>query len=122
MSRSRQQAERAGRRAETLVAIYLQLKGYSILARRFRCPSGEVDLIARRGKTLVFVEVKQRQKATQGLEPVTARSEERILRTGETFLTQHPTYIEQGFALHYDLIVVTGKFSIDHRKDVFRGW
>lgn len=56
----RQRAERGGRRAETLAAWWLRLKGWSILARRARTPVGEVDLIARRGRILAFVEVKAR--------------------------------------------------------------
>ncbi|MEL6686907.1 MAG: YraN family protein [Pseudomonadota bacterium] len=122
MSRSRQKAERAGRRAEWLAALYLQLKGYRVLERRYRSPYGEIDLITRRRKTLVFVEVKQRRRVVDGLDPLTAQSEERILRTGEAYLTRHSRYIENDFALRYDLIVVTGRFSIDHRRDVFRGW
>lgn len=122
MSQQRQQAERRGRRAETVAALYLQLKGYRILARRYRSPYGEIDLIARRGQTLVFIEVKQRSRASDGREPVTARSEERIVRTGEAYLSRHPRYVEQDFGLRYDLMVVTGLFSLDHRKDVFRGW
>ena len=56
----RQQAERGGRRAERLAAWWLRLKGWRILAVRARTPVGEVDLIARRGRVLAFVEVKAR--------------------------------------------------------------
>jgi len=56
----RQRAERGGRRAERLAAWWLRLKGWHILAIRARTPVGEVDLIARRGKVLAFVEVKAR--------------------------------------------------------------
>jgi putative endonuclease len=57
---TRAAAERGGRRAEALAAMWLQLKGWRILARRARTPRGEVDLIARRGKTVAFIEVKAR--------------------------------------------------------------
>lgn len=60
---SRQNAERRGRRAEGWAALWLQLKGWRILARRVRTPVGEVDLVARRGGTLAFVEVKTRGRA-----------------------------------------------------------
>lgn len=57
---NRRERERKGRRAETLAAWWLRLKGWRILARRVRTPLGEVDLIARRGRILAFVEVKAR--------------------------------------------------------------
>lgn len=62
---TRQEAERGGRRAEAMAALWLRLKGWRILGRRVRTPVGEVDLIARRGKTVAFVEVKARATAAQ---------------------------------------------------------
>jgi len=56
-------AEQRGRRAETIAAWWLRLHGWSILAKRARVAGGEVDLVARRGHTLAFVEVKQRATA-----------------------------------------------------------
>jgi putative endonuclease len=58
---SRQAAEQSGRRAEDWAARYLRLLGWRILARRLKTPRGEIDLIARRGKTVAFVEVKWRK-------------------------------------------------------------
>ena len=58
----RQQAEQRGRRAETIAAWYLRLKGWRILGRRVRTPVGEVDIVARRFRTTAFVEVKARAK------------------------------------------------------------
>jgi putative endonuclease len=60
LRRDRRRAEAGGRSAETLAAWWLRLFGWRILARRARVPGGEVDLVARRGRTLVFVEVKAR--------------------------------------------------------------
>ena len=57
----RVRSERAGRRAETIAAWWLRLHGWSILARRARVAGGEVDLVARRGRTVAFVEVKARR-------------------------------------------------------------
>ena len=57
----REEAERRGRRGETLAAWYLRLKGWRIVAQRVKTPRGEIDLIARRGRTLAFVEVKWRK-------------------------------------------------------------
>lgn len=63
---SRQQAERNGRWAESVAALYLRLKGYRILARRARTRAGEIDIVARHGDTLVFVEVKLRRTLDSG--------------------------------------------------------
>jgi len=56
----RQQAEKRGRGAETIACWYLRMHGWRIVARRARVPGGEVDIVARRGRTLAFVEVKAR--------------------------------------------------------------
>ncbi len=57
---NREAAEKRGRGAETLACWWLRFHGWRILARRARVPGGEVDIIARRGKVLAFVEVKAR--------------------------------------------------------------
>jgi putative endonuclease len=62
---NRAERERRGRRGEWLAAWYLRLKGWRILARRVKTPRGEVDLVARRGRTVVFVEVKWRERASE---------------------------------------------------------
>ena len=59
----RQEAEKRGRGAETIACWYLRLHGWRILARRARVPGGEVDIVAKRGRTLAFVEVKARADA-----------------------------------------------------------
>lgn len=60
---NRQRAEARGRRGEMLAAWWLRLHGWRIIAQRQRIAVGEVDLIARRGGTLAFIEVKWRAKA-----------------------------------------------------------
>jgi putative endonuclease len=62
VSRRRAEAERKGRRAETLATWYLRLTGWSIRAMRVKTARGEVDIVARRGRTLCFVEVKWRAR------------------------------------------------------------
>lgn len=65
MKAARARAERRGRRGEGVAAWYLRLKGWRILARRVKTPRGEVDLVARRGRMVAFVEVKWRGSAKE---------------------------------------------------------
>jgi len=83
-------AFRTGISAESRAAAYLIAKDYRILARRFRMPVGEIDIIARRRKVLVFVEVKARNKLDDAAEAVTERSKLRIVAAAEYWLSQHP--------------------------------
>jgi putative endonuclease len=99
----KRQARRFGRLAESVCAGWLRLKGYRIVARGFRVPVGEIDIIARRGRTLAFVEVKAR--GDDGApEVLTPRQRRRITRAAEAFLKARPGY--RGLDLRFDLIVV----------------
>ena len=60
---NRQEAERRGRKGEGFAALWLRLQGWKIVARRVKTPRGEIDLVARRGRTLAFIEVKWRATA-----------------------------------------------------------
>lgn len=82
-SEARRRSHRRGLAAETLAAMHLRLKGYRILARRFRARVGEIDMIARRGAHFAFVEVKARPEAGEVL---TARQRARIRRAAEAWL------------------------------------
>ncbi|MEM6834494.1 MAG: YraN family protein [Sphingomonadales bacterium] len=92
MTQDRQRRERKGRRAETLAAWYLRLKGYAIIEHRYKSPVGEIDLIARRGNTLVFVEVKARKTVDLALEAITPHQQTRILRAAHYFISQNPAF------------------------------
>lgn len=86
----RRLAERRGHDAERHAVWLLRLKGYRILARRFRVPSGEIDLIARRGKVLVAVEVKTRANFATAAESVLSQQRRRIARALEHYLARNP--------------------------------
>ncbi|TMJ39717.1 MAG: YraN family protein, partial [Alphaproteobacteria bacterium] len=77
-SKTRQRNERRGRWAESLAAASLRLKGYRLLARRFKSGPGEVDLIMRRGEVTAFIEVKVRSDADRAVEAVTDFQARRI--------------------------------------------
>jgi putative endonuclease len=87
---SRQAAERAGRRSEHLAAWWQRLKGYRIVARGFRSPLGEIDIVARRGGILAFVEVKRRGSREAALEAILPRQQARIARAAQAFLQLRP--------------------------------
>ena len=101
----RRLAELRGRRAETLAAWWLRLKFYRILARGYRLPLGEVDLIARRGHVLAFVEVKRRSELADGLEAVSARQRRRVGRAALAYIGQNPKL--SSLELRFDVVVVT---------------
>lgn len=86
----RQRANRLGRRVEWMAAALLMLRGYRILARRFLVSGGEIDIIARRGSTVAFVEVKLRATLEEALLAVTATKRRRIERAASVWLTRNP--------------------------------
>ena len=83
-------AFRFGLSAESRAAAYLVAKGYRIVARRFRSPVGEVDIVARRRSVLVFVEVKAREKLADAAESIGRRQQQRIIAAAEFWLAGHP--------------------------------
>jgi len=87
-------SERSGRRGETLAALYLNLKGYRILARRVKTPVGEIDLIARRGRVTAFVEVKARSFSHQEAEALQAVNHRRIIRAAQLWLGRRPELMQ----------------------------
>ena len=86
----RQVAFRLGISAESRAAALLIAKGFRILARRFRSPVGEIDIVARRRHLLVFVEVKARERLDDAAWSVTERQRSRIIAAAEAWLADHP--------------------------------
>ena len=86
----RQAAFRVGISAESRAAAYLVAKGFRILARRWRSPLGEIDIVARRRQLLVFVEVKARATIDEAAEAVNERQRRRIAAAAEVWLAANP--------------------------------
>jgi putative endonuclease len=99
----RQKAERGGRRAERLAAWWLRLKGWRILAMRARTPVGEVDLIARRGKVLAFIEVKARATEADAALALDEYRLRRVARAAEALL---PRYMRDGDTVRLDAMFI----------------
>lgn len=104
MSRDRRAAYRRGHAAERLAALFLLAKGYRPLARRYRTPLGEIDLIVRRGRTIVFVEVKARASLVEAFDAIGIAAERRIMAAADVWLAAHPG--AAGFDLRFDLVLI----------------
>ena len=100
----RQAAFRLGLSAESRAAAYLIAKGYRIVARRWRSPVGEVDIVARRRQVLVFVEVKARDRLDDAAESVTERQQRRIAAAAAAWLAEHPN--DAACDIRFDAVLV----------------
>jgi putative endonuclease len=101
----RLQAERRGHLAEARAAMMLRLKGYRILDRRWKSPSGEIDLVIRRGDAIAFVEVKTRSTAEEALASVSARQRRRIVAAAHYWLAANPSAMDCD--CRFDIVLVT---------------
>jgi putative endonuclease len=97
-------AFRTGLSAEARAAAYLMAKGYRILARRFRTPHGEIDLIAKRRNLIAFIEVKARATLDEAAFAVTPRQQQRIIDAAQGWLIAHPEHAE--LELRFDAILI----------------
>jgi len=111
-------AEARGRRAETLAAWWLRLCGWQILARRARVPGGEVDLVARRGRTLAFVEVKQRRSEEAA---ALALDEYRLRRVAVAAERLAPRFARDGDDIRIDAIFLVPGRLPRHLANVWCG-
>jgi putative endonuclease len=116
---SRRQAFRRGHTAELLCLWHLRLRGYRILARRFRVPSGEIDLIARRGRVLAAIEVKARADLASAGESISHRQRRRVMRALEHFLALRPDLA--ALAPRFDVMLVAPGRLPQHVVDAWRG-
>ena len=114
----RRMFERSGRRAETAAALWLQLKGYRILERRARTPLGEIDLVAARGKMLVFVEVKSRPSFEAALEAVTPELRRRVEQAARIWVSRRRKM--QDWLWRFDIMLLSPGRLPRHMRDAWR--
>jgi putative endonuclease len=103
-SAERVAAFQTGLAAESRAAAWLLAKGYRILARRFRTPYGEIDIVARRRSLLAFIEVKARASLDEAAYAVTARQQARIVAAAQVWLMAHPEHAD--FELRFDAMLI----------------
>lgn len=115
---SRARAERRGRRGEALAAWYLRLKGWRILAHRVKTPRGEVDLVARRGRMVAFVEVKWRNTAAElGL----AIDHHRLRRVAAAAEAIAPRFVRAGDDQRIDVLLLAPRRFPRHIVNAWMG-
>jgi putative endonuclease len=103
-SPARVAAFRTGLSAESRAAALLMAKGYRILAKRFRTPYGEIDLVARKRNLLAFIEVKARANLDDAAYAVTPRQQQRIIEAAQAWLMAHPEHAN--FELRFDAMLI----------------
>lgn len=101
----RQRRERRGRIAEYVAAAWMMARGYRIIARRQKTPAGEIDLIAKRGRRVAFVEVKWRTDQQSAETSVSPRQARRVASAAEYWLWRQPRLRDCDIGL--DCIYVT---------------
>jgi putative endonuclease len=116
---ARRRAQRRGRLAEWLCLWHLRLHGWRILARGWRCPMGEIDILARRGRVLAVIEVKSRVALSDdGSAVPVPRQRRRIARAAEAFLKMRPELA--GLDLRFDLMQVSAGRLPHHQRAAWR--
>ena len=115
---NRQQAEKRGRGAETLACWHLRLRGWQILARRARVPGGEVDIVARRGRILAFVEVKARASEEAA---AMALDDWRLRRVAVAAERLAPRYLRPDDDIRIDALFIVPRRWPKHLVNVWQG-
>ncbi|HWV43920.1 YraN family protein [Pseudorhodoplanes sp.] len=113
----RQAAFKFGLSAESRAAALLLAKGFRIAARRFRCPAGEIDIVARRGSLLVFVEVKARAVLDDAAWSVTERQKRRIASAAAAWLAANPD--DATCDMRFDAVLVAPRALPQHIPGAF---
>ncbi len=114
----RRAAELRGRDGETRAAWFLRAKGWRILDSRVRSPAGEVDLVARRGKLIAFVEVKTRKTAA---ELDHAIDEYRLTRVAAAAELLAPRYLQEGDDMRIDVVLIAPRTWPRHIENAWIG-
>lgn len=110
-----------GRWGERQAVRYLKRRLYRIVETNYRAATGEIDIIARRGKMLAFIEVKTRRSARCGaaVEAVNERKQRQIIRTAQWYLTKNA---DLNLQPRFDVIAIQGdetKHDLKHITDAF---
>lgn len=113
-----------GRFGEFVARFWFRLHGYRILCKNYvigrGTGAGEVDFIAKRGRTIVFVEVKERRLIDNAFYALHPQQQKRIRRAAEVFLQHHPLYL--GFDVRFDVVLTAPLFHLKYIPNAFTGF
>lgn len=118
-AKARLKAYQRGHTSEAFAALALMLKGYRIVARRFRTKGGEIDLIARRGTLVLIVEVKARPTLEQAMDAIAYSAQRRIEAAADLWLSKQPDYAR--LTLRFDMVAVLPRRWPIHVPHIFQG-
>ena len=113
----RQLAEQKGRKAEMLVVWWLRLQGYRILAQRQKTPKGEIDIIAKRGKSVAIIEVKARADFARGIQSISLYQIKRIIAAAQYW--RSTVEMHENVTCRFDIVLVKPYLLIKHIKNAF---
>ena len=113
----RRRARRRGRVGEWLAALFLRCKGYRIIERNFRCKRGEIDIVARTGDLVVFVEVKARLETAQAIDAVTGLAQRRIADAAQIWIGRQKA--ASRLSWRFDIVAISPGRWPRHFKDAF---
>ncbi len=116
---TRRSAERKGHKGETIAVIWLMLKGYRIVARRYKTKIGEVDIIARKRDVVAMVEVKARNSVGEAMDAVDRTTMRRIEAAGDIWLAKQRDFAR--LSVRYDLVAILPRKWPVHVKRLFDG-
>ncbi len=116
-SNHRRRSEKRGRAAEAFAALYLRVKFYTILKKRFKSPGGEIDLIVKRGDTIIFVEVKMRSSRAAENDALASVNQRRIIKAAKFFLAKNPQLAQKH--LRFDVIFIAPFTWPHHLRGAF---
>ena len=119
MARDRRKSEGHGRTAEVIALWFLRLKGWRLLAQRYKTPVGEIDLVMRRGNVTAFIEVKARANLDGAVESVSPRQAKRISAAARHFLMEDRKAALQD--CRFDIVAVSPYHWPRHIENAFEG-
>ena len=114
---ARRKALRKGRTGEWFAAAMLRAKGYRIVARNFRTKLGEIDIVARKGDLIAFVEVKARPSATEAIDAVSFEAQRRIANAADIWIGRQKD--ASRLSWRFDIVAVPPLRWPIHFEDAF---